>query len=75
MKEEIQEKHKEHGKLYTDQLYKTKILTPLAVAIIDTPEFQRKRNERDEKKGEFSPCKLFVFIRLQCASNNKYYVN
>src|SRR4051812_25958744 len=29
------------GKLYQDQLYGTKVLSPLAVAIIDTPEFQR----------------------------------
>jgi hypothetical protein len=35
------EKHKEYGKLYQDQLYGTKILYPLAIAIIDTPEFQR----------------------------------
>jgi hypothetical protein len=35
------EKDKEHGKLYQDQLYGTKVLTPLAVAVIDTPEFQR----------------------------------
>ncbi len=36
------EKGKERGfKLYQDQLYGTKVLTPLAVAIIDTPEFQR----------------------------------
>ena len=31
----------EHGKLYQDQLYGAKVLSPLAVAIIDTPEFQR----------------------------------
>jgi HD superfamily phosphohydrolase len=31
----------EIGKLYQDQLYGTKVLTPLAVAIIDTAEFQR----------------------------------
>jgi uncharacterized protein len=28
-------------KLYQDQIYGTKVLTPLAVEIIDTPEFQR----------------------------------
>src|SRR5712691_9688215 len=28
-------------KLYQDQLYGAKVLSPLAVAIIDTPEFQR----------------------------------
>ncbi len=32
---------REHGKLYQDQLYGAKTLSPLAVAIIDTPEFQR----------------------------------
>jgi len=37
----IIEKQKEHGKLYQDQLYGAKVLTPLAVAVIDTPEFQR----------------------------------
>lgn len=31
----------EYGKLYQDQIYGAKVLTPLAVAIIDTPEFQR----------------------------------
>jgi len=31
----------EHGKLYQDQLYGAKVLSPLAVAVIDTPEFQR----------------------------------
>src|SRR5437879_4110090 len=31
----------ESGKLYQDQLYGAKVLTRLAVAIIDTPEFQR----------------------------------
>lgn len=31
----------EIGKLYQDPLYGTKVLSPLAVAIIDTPEFQR----------------------------------
>ncbi len=35
------EKYKEHGKLYQDQLYGTKVLTPLAIAIIDSAEFQR----------------------------------
>jgi HD superfamily phosphohydrolase len=35
------EKGKEVGKLYQDQLYGTKVLSELAVAIIDTPEFQR----------------------------------
>jgi HD superfamily phosphohydrolase len=29
------------GKLYQDQLYGTKVLSPLAVEIIDAPEFQR----------------------------------
>jgi len=29
------------SKLYQDQLYGTKVLSPLAVAILDTPEFQR----------------------------------
>ncbi|HSE26401.1 MAG TPA: HD domain-containing protein, partial [Pyrinomonadaceae bacterium] len=29
------------GKLYQDQLYGTKVLSPLAVAVIDSPEFQR----------------------------------
>ncbi|MBI4680643.1 MAG: HD domain-containing protein [Nitrospirae bacterium] len=37
----FEEKGTEYGKLYQDQLYGTKVLTPLAVAIIDTPEFQR----------------------------------
>lgn len=32
---------RERGKLYQDRLYGTKVLGPLAVAIIDTPEFQR----------------------------------
>ena len=32
---------KEQGKLYQDQIYGPKVLTPLAVEIIDTPEFQR----------------------------------
>jgi HD superfamily phosphohydrolase len=32
---------KETGKLYQDQIYGPKVLTPLAVEIIDTPEFQR----------------------------------
>ena len=32
---------REYGKLYQDQLYGAKTLSPLAVAIIDTPEFQR----------------------------------
>jgi len=31
----------EGGKLYQDQIYGAKVLTPLAVEIIDTPEFQR----------------------------------
>ena len=31
----------ENGKLYQDPLYGAKVLTPLAVAIIDAPEFQR----------------------------------
>ncbi|HVB38523.1 MAG TPA: hypothetical protein VND92_08290 [Vicinamibacterales bacterium] len=31
----------ERAKLYQDQLYGTKVLDPLAVAVIDTPEFQR----------------------------------
>jgi len=30
-----------HGKLYQDPLYGAKVLSPLAVQIIDTPEFQR----------------------------------
>src|ERR1043166_7503198 len=30
-----------HGKLYQDPLYGAKVLSPLAVRIIDTPEFQR----------------------------------
>ncbi len=40
---EFQGEHvlREHGKLYQDQIYGTKSLSPLAVAIIDTPEFQR----------------------------------
>lgn len=29
------------SKLYQDQIYGAKVLTPLAIAIIDTPEFQR----------------------------------
>jgi HD superfamily phosphohydrolase len=33
--------HRESGKLYQDPLYGAKVLTPLAVAIADTPEFQR----------------------------------
>jgi HD superfamily phosphohydrolase len=32
---------RESGKLYQDPMYGAKVLTPLAVAIIDTPEFQR----------------------------------
>jgi hypothetical protein len=32
---------RESGKLYQDPLYGAKVLTPLAVAIADTPEFQR----------------------------------
>ena len=32
---------KNHGKLYQDPLYGAKVLSPLAVQIIDTPEFQR----------------------------------
>lgn len=32
---------RETGKLYQDQLYRAKTLSPLAVAIIDTAEFQR----------------------------------
>jgi HD superfamily phosphohydrolase len=32
---------REEGKLYQDQLYRAKTLSPLAIAIIDTPEFQR----------------------------------
>jgi HD superfamily phosphohydrolase len=32
---------KERGKLYQDPVYGAKVLTPLAVAIIDTPELQR----------------------------------
>src|SRR5205809_7648392 len=31
----------QHGKLYQDPLYGAKVLSPLAVRIIDTPEFQR----------------------------------
>jgi HD superfamily phosphohydrolase len=31
----------EHGKLYQDPIYGAKVLSPLAVAIIDMPEFQR----------------------------------
>ena len=31
----------ELGKLYQDQLYGAKVLGPLAVAVIDTLEFQR----------------------------------
>lgn len=38
---EIEEKFKEYGKLYQDQLYGTITLSPLAIHIIDTPEFQR----------------------------------
>ncbi len=38
---EDEEDDREAGKLYQDELYGTKVLTPLAVAIIDTPEFQR----------------------------------
>ena len=38
---EIAKEQKEDEKLYQDQLYGAKILSPLAVAIIDTPEFQR----------------------------------
>jgi uncharacterized protein len=41
MADKIDEHRLEHGKLYQDQLYGAKVLTPLAVAIIDTPEFQR----------------------------------
>lgn len=33
--------HRESGKLYQDPLYGAKVLSPLAVAIADTPEFQR----------------------------------
>lgn len=32
---------RESGKLYQDPIYGAKVLTPLAVAIVDTPEFQR----------------------------------
>src|SRR2546427_12088098 len=32
---------REQGKLYQDPIYGAKVLSPLAVAIIDTPEFQR----------------------------------
>lgn len=32
---------REAGKLYQDPLYGAKVLTPLAVAVMDTPEFQR----------------------------------
>jgi len=35
------ENHTQIGKLYQDQIHGTKVLTPLAVEIIDTPEFQR----------------------------------
>lgn len=31
----------ESGKLYQDEMYGAKVLSPLAVALIDTPEFQR----------------------------------
>ncbi len=41
MGKETPAKPTEHGKLYQDQLYGTKFLSPLAVAVIDTPEFQR----------------------------------
>ena len=41
MKIENLERSKDCGKLYQDQLYGAKVLSPLAVAIIDTPEFQR----------------------------------
>lgn len=34
-------KGKERSKLYQDQLYGAKVLSPLAVEVIDTPEFQR----------------------------------
>jgi uncharacterized protein len=37
----IGEKYREYGKLFQDQIYGTKVLTPLAVAVVDTPEFQR----------------------------------
>ena len=37
----MEENSKERGKLYQDQIYGAKVLTPLAVKIIDTPEFQR----------------------------------
>ena len=37
----MENKVNEYGKLYQDQIYETKILTPLAVEIINTPEFQR----------------------------------
>ena len=33
--------NRERGKLYQDPIYGAKVLTPLAVAIIDTPELQR----------------------------------
>jgi HD superfamily phosphohydrolase len=32
---------KEIGKLYQDPIYGAKVLSPFAVAIIDSPEFQR----------------------------------
>jgi HD superfamily phosphohydrolase len=32
---------REVGKLYQDPLYGPEVLSPLAVALIDTPEFQR----------------------------------
>lgn len=33
--------NRERGKLYQDPIYGAKVLTPLAVAIVDTPELQR----------------------------------
>ena len=41
MESQGSEKESESAKLYQDQLYGAKVLGPLAVAIIDTPEFQR----------------------------------